>query len=247
MERNTMTMTSVLRYLWVTWIQRWWEFSRRNPQKLLKLRDRFWDFKDVFLLTVFFIPLEIWNWQVSSWYENRWCTIWTMWILFECPASRCRKDSTLFLDIFFTIFFQCDNDSGLGEYATIHVTPEAAFSYVSFETNIAAESFMDLIMQVINIFLPGKFIITFYASWVRSSTTQPKYSYPIIQTSVASSFHQELKECCRIDDCRRNDIQFSSFQVTMKCPYGQTNKPEIFRQAGPISAQAGIGLYFNFL
>lgn len=89
-----------------------------------------------------------------------------------------------------------NSDSGLGEYATIHITPEMAFSYVSFETNIPSESYMDLVIQVINTFLPGKFIITFYAT----------------RTSVASSFHQELKKCPRIDDCRRNDIQFCSFQ-----------------------------------
>jgi len=87
-------------------------------------------------------------------------------------------------------------DSGMGEYTTIHITPEQAFSYVSFETNIASKNFMDLVVDVINTFLPGKFIITFYAT----------------RTSTSTLFHQELKKCLRIDDCRRNDIQFCSFQ-----------------------------------
>merc|ERR1712106_267090 len=91
---------------------------------------------------------------------------------------------------------ESNSESGLGEYTTIHITPEMAFSYVSFETNIPSESYMDLVTQAIDTFLPGKFIITFYAT----------------RTSVASSFHQELKKCPRIDDCRRNDIQFCSFQ-----------------------------------
>jgi len=88
------------------------------------------------------------------------------------------------------------SDSGMGDYATIHITPEKAFSYVSFETNVPNDSYMDLVIKVINTFLPGKFIITFYAT----------------RTSVAASFHQELKKCLRMDDCRRNDIQFCSFQ-----------------------------------
>ena len=54
----------------------------------------------------------------------------------------------------------------MGDYATIHITPEKAFSYVSFETNVPNESYMDLVIQVINTFLPGKFIITFYATRV---------------------------------------------------------------------------------
>ena len=34
---------------------------------------------------------------------------------------------------------ECD-DSGLGEYMTIHITPEPQCSYVSFESNIPARS-----------------------------------------------------------------------------------------------------------
>ena len=77
-------------------------------------------------------------------------------------------------------YFQSLHDSGLGEYATIHVTPQPAFSYVSFETNLATESYMDLVLQVINTFLPGKFIITFYATWVSKQASEVEQDVKII-------------------------------------------------------------------
>ena len=43
------------------------------------------------------------------------------------------------------------------------MTPEPEFSYVSFETNIAKASYTDLIQRVIELFLPGKFILTIFA------------------------------------------------------------------------------------
>jgi hypothetical protein len=49
---------------------------------------------------------------------------------------------------------------------TIHITPEPAFSYVSFESNIAAASYGDLISRVIDTFNPGKFIVTVFANKV---------------------------------------------------------------------------------
>ena len=66
-------------------------------------------------------------------------------------------------------FLQEDCSGGLGDYATIHVTPEAAFSYVSFETNKLVENYMKLIENVINTFKPGKMMVTFYATRVGQS------------------------------------------------------------------------------
>ena len=63
---------------------------------------------------------------------------------------------------------------GLGEYATVHVTPEVAFSYVSFETNRLVENYMELIENVINIFKPGKLMVTFYATRVGPSSQSVK-------------------------------------------------------------------------
>ena len=53
------------------------------------------------------------------------------------------------------------NDQGF--YYTIHVTPEASHSYVSFETNInTINSFDSIIKQVIDVFKPGKFSIALF-------------------------------------------------------------------------------------
>jgi len=89
-----------------------------------------------------------------------------------------------------------NNEGGVGDYATIHITPEPEFSYVSFETNIATENYMDLVIKVVDTFKPSKLIVTFYAT----------------RNSKAVKFHEEMKACRKIDDFRRNDIQFCSFQ-----------------------------------
>ena len=76
----------------------------------------------------------------------------------------------------------------MGEYATIHITPEMAFSYVSFETNIPSKSYMDLVIQVINTFLPGKFIITFYATRVSNVINKPNRFSTIFPSDISCLF-----------------------------------------------------------
>uniref|UniRef100_A0A8D3E488 adenosylmethionine decarboxylase n=1 Tax=Scophthalmus maximus TaxID=52904 RepID=A0A8D3E488_SCOMX len=51
-----------------------------------------------------------------------------------------------------------------GTYWTIHITPEPEFSYVSFETNLSATSYDDLIRKVVDIFKPGKFVTTLFVN-----------------------------------------------------------------------------------
>jgi len=87
-------------------------------------------------------------------------------------------------------------DYGLGEYVTIHITPEPQFSYVSFESNIPAASYLSIVTNILNTFNPGKFILTIFAT----------------KTSVAAPSHQELKVCEQFGDWIRNDIQYCSFQ-----------------------------------
>nr|XP_043906288.1 S-adenosylmethionine decarboxylase proenzyme-like [Solea senegalensis] len=51
-----------------------------------------------------------------------------------------------------------------GTYWTIHITPEAEFSYVSFETNLSARSFDNLVRKVVDLFKPGKFVTTLFVN-----------------------------------------------------------------------------------
>jgi S-adenosylmethionine decarboxylase len=48
-------------------------------------------------------------------------------------------------------------------YSTIHITPEKACSYASFETNAKLMSYTSLIKNVINVFQPGRVVITMIA------------------------------------------------------------------------------------
>lgn len=47
-------------------------------------------------------------------------------------------------------------------YFTMHITPEAAFSYASLETNIDLSEHYDILMKTLEIFMPGKFLITLF-------------------------------------------------------------------------------------
>lgn len=49
---------------------------------------------------------------------------------------------------------------------TIHITPEAGYSYVSFETNYPQSSYAELVGRILKTFLPGQFIVTLLANEV---------------------------------------------------------------------------------
>jgi len=87
-------------------------------------------------------------------------------------------------------------DFGLGEYMTIHITPEPDFSYVSFESNIPLASYSDMIQRVLDTFLPGKFVLTIFAN----------------RTSMAADSHKELQKSVTFGNWVRKDIQYSQFQ-----------------------------------
>lgn len=49
---------------------------------------------------------------------------------------------------------------------TIHITPEPTYSYVSFESNVSASNYGELIARVIETFQPNKFVVTVFANKV---------------------------------------------------------------------------------
>jgi len=76
------------------------------------------------------------------------------------------------------------------DYMTIHVTPQESCSYASFETNSSSAG-LKLVNQVLDIFQPGKFIISFYAT----------------EASDSFHLHQEFKNCLQIQKWKRNNLQ----------------------------------------
>jgi S-adenosylmethionine decarboxylase len=80
---------------------------------------------------------------------------------------------------------------------TIHITPEPEFSYVSFESNVAASSYNDLITRVVDTFKPGKFIVTVFAN----------------KTSPAFGASRELEHIANIGQFKRRDIQYCRFEA----------------------------------
>merc|ERR1712059_144066 len=78
-------------------------------------------------------------------------------------------------------------------YMTIHVTPQPSCSYASFETNTSSVS-IALIQQVLDIFRPGKFIISFYAT----------------ESSSTFKHHEELRNCLQIQKWKRTEMQICS-------------------------------------
>jgi S-adenosylmethionine decarboxylase len=82
-----------------------------------------------------------------------------------------------------------------GCYMTIHITPEPDFSYVSFESNVAAASYGDLITRVIETFKPGKFVVTIFAN----------------KTSPAYAASHELEHHSAIKQWKRDELQYCRF------------------------------------
>lgn len=79
-----------------------------------------------------------------------------------------------------------------GEYMTIHITPEAEFSYVSFESNIPQSSYLDVIKRVLDTFRPGKFIVTSFAN----------------KASCVEDTHKDLLNAGMLGEFKRRDIQY---------------------------------------
>ena len=78
-----------------------------------------------------------------------------------------------------------------GHYFTIHITPEASCSYVSFETNAPSSDYHELIARVLDIFKPGQFIVTLCAN--ESSLKQ-------LVGSISSDSRQFGKKHCQFDE-----------------------------------------------
>ncbi|KAF5277459.1 hypothetical protein FQA39_LY18489 [Lamprigera yunnana] len=83
-----------------------------------------------------------------------------------------------------------------GCYMTIHITPESEFSYVSFETNMMAASYSEIITKVLDTFHPGKFVVTIFTN----------------QTSDVLNSPKDIKRWSTIGEWKRHDMQHCCFK-----------------------------------
>ncbi|XP_059145079.1 S-adenosylmethionine decarboxylase proenzyme-like [Physella acuta] len=97
-----------------------------------------------------------------------------------------------------------------GYYITIHVTPEPHCSYVSFESNVPQESYQGLIRKVLDVFKPGKFLMTVFAN----------------NASIAKDTHKHMEKLERIEGYVRSDHQFCSLK-NYYLTYTQFSRPVI--------------------
>jgi len=74
-------------------------------------------------------------------------------------------------------------------FYTIHITPEAHCSYVSFETNLNLTDYTDLIKRVLKVFNPGKFSVSLYAD----SVTRSKFNSAINNYQLKCKTKQQVE------------------------------------------------------
>lgn len=82
-----------------------------------------------------------------------------------------------------------------GCYMTIHITPERACSYVSFESNVPMDSYDEVISRVLATFRPGKFVLTVFAT----------------PDSPAADAPRELKKFSSLGCYQQKDMQYCRF------------------------------------
>jgi len=95
-----------------------------------------------------------------------------------------------------------------GSYMTIHITPEPQFSYVSFETNAPRGSYQDVIQRVIDVFKPGKFVLTLFAN---KNSVAADCPVEITKNGKFGSFGD--LECREVEYCtlRNYDLSFAFY------------------------------------
>ncbi|KAI1308673.1 S-adenosylmethionine decarboxylase proenzyme [Halotydeus destructor] len=89
-----------------------------------------------------------------------------------------------------------------GYYMTMHITPEAGFSYVSFETNVPLNSYRDLVIKLLKAFNPGNFILTLLSNEASVAGTN-KADWHFLD------YKQNEMQICRINNYELTYGQFA--------------------------------------
>jgi S-adenosylmethionine decarboxylase len=106
-------------------------------------------------------------------------------------------------------------------YSTIHVTPEAACSYASFETNSSLQNYTPMVRNTLNVFKPSRFVLTLFgdegalASMLDLPTNMKILNLPTIgdyvRTSLSSTRVENDLSClmaCYTLDTPKSPVPF---------------------------------------
>lgn len=85
---------------------------------------------------------------------------------------------------FFPCGYSCNGLVEKDGYFTIHVTPENAFSYASFETNASPDKHKELLDKVLDIFKPNRWLITVFATRDEKISTKEK----VVESDIANTY-----------------------------------------------------------
>lgn len=80
-----------------------------------------------------------------------------------------------------------------GCYMTIHITPERACSYVSFESNVPVSKYDAVISRVLSTFRPNKFVLTVFATPDSPAAEAPRQ----LKSYSLGGFEQKESQYCR--------------------------------------------------
>jgi len=104
------------------------------------------------------------------------------------------------------------------EYVTIHITPESAFSYVSFETNNSCENLFTQSLKVIECFRPGKFLITLFANDLSENGKKAQLKF----------WHKNLTGYRRVNlqflQLQYDTLMFAAYEKDLESDEGETSE-----------------------
>jgi len=95
-------------------------------------------------------------------------------------------------------------------YSTIHVTPEPHCSYASFETNASSACYNALINQVLAIFKPGTFSISFFTEKGSSAITSIPFTVEMEGYIVKHKTVSELEGNCDVVLVNYESVEYAS-------------------------------------
>lgn len=78
-------------------------------------------------------------------------------------------------------------------FFTIHITPQEAFSFASFETDVPLDDYDELVAKVLDIFRPGRSTVTIMANYDSKTPSAPRapqgFTVRGVQRQELSRYH----------------------------------------------------------